>query len=231
MSPSDPLILAFDTSAAHCAAALLLGDRVLASQTHDMTRGQGEHLMPLLQNMLQDQKLDWADLDLIGVGIGPGNFTGIRISVAAARGLAFGLGVPTIGVSNFEVMRGPNSLHDLDPQIVSLAAPRNAHYLQYFEGGRPVGPPHQVSPNSEDMPDFPPPLPPIRGHNAHDVSSNMTHPGPCIEARMSDVAQTIGKIALAHWRSGERTPPRPAPLYVRAADAAPARDTPPVILD
>ena len=85
---SDPLILAFDTSAAHCAAALLSGDRVLARVAEAMPRGQAERLMGLLHEVLSGSGHDWRDLDAIGVGIGPGNFTGIRISVSAARGLA-----------------------------------------------------------------------------------------------------------------------------------------------
>ena len=50
--PSDPLILAFDTSAAHCAAALLSGDQVLGVDVNDMARGQAEHLFPLIENLL-----------------------------------------------------------------------------------------------------------------------------------------------------------------------------------
>jgi len=49
---SDPLILAFDTSAAHCAAALLSGDRVLAEVQEDMARGQAERLMPLVRQVM-----------------------------------------------------------------------------------------------------------------------------------------------------------------------------------
>lgn len=90
--PSDPLILGFDTSAAHCAAVLLRGDMVLAAQHEDMTKGQAERLMPMLEQVLAEAGAGWGDLAALGVGIGPGNFTGVRISVSAARGLALGLG-------------------------------------------------------------------------------------------------------------------------------------------
>ena len=82
----DPVVLGFDTSAAHCAAALLRGDAVLAAVHEDMTKGQAERLMPMLEEMLAGAGLGWGDLDVIGVGTGPGNFTGIRVAVAAARG-------------------------------------------------------------------------------------------------------------------------------------------------
>ncbi|WP_207103063.1 tRNA (adenosine(37)-N6)-threonylcarbamoyltransferase complex dimerization subunit type 1 TsaB, partial [Paracoccus shandongensis] len=98
----DPVALGFDTSAAHCAAALLRGDTVLAQASEAMTKGQAERLFPLLESLLSDAGLDWRDLDVIGVGIGPGNFTGIRIAVAAARGLALSLGIPAVGVTATE---------------------------------------------------------------------------------------------------------------------------------
>ena len=102
---SDGLVLGFDTSAAHCAAALLVGERVLVCRAEEMGRGQAERLMPLLEEVLESGGVTWRDLARIGVGIGPGNFTGIRIAVAAARGLALALEIPAIGVSTFDAIR------------------------------------------------------------------------------------------------------------------------------
>lgn len=106
--PSDAaarLTLGFDTSAAHCAAALLSGDRVLGAVAEEMAKGQAERLFPLLEDLLAAHDAVWADLGRLGVGIGPGNFTGIRIAVSAARGLALSLDVPAIGVSTFDAVR------------------------------------------------------------------------------------------------------------------------------
>lgn len=104
--PSDRAIggavLGIDTSGPWCCAAVIRGDTVLAHQHQDMSRGQGEALMPLIEEVLARAAIGWSDLGAIGVGTGPGNFTGIRISVSAARGLALGLGIPAIGVDRFE---------------------------------------------------------------------------------------------------------------------------------
>ena len=102
--PKTPLLLAFDTSAAHCAAALLSGDQIIASVEEPMNKGQGERLLGLCAEVLASADVTYSDLTAIGVGIGPGNFTGIRIAVSAARGLALGLGVPAIGVSHLQAL-------------------------------------------------------------------------------------------------------------------------------
>ncbi|MRU15221.1 tRNA (adenosine(37)-N6)-threonylcarbamoyltransferase complex dimerization subunit type 1 TsaB [Roseovarius sp. A21] len=123
---SEPLILGFDTSAAHCAAALLSGDRVLVTRHEEMGRGQAERLMPLLEEVLAEGGATWRDLSRIGVGVGPGNFTGIRIAVSAARGLALSLGIPAVGVNGFEAI----TLTAPDGHLPALPAPRDQLYIR-----------------------------------------------------------------------------------------------------
>ncbi|MEM6306936.1 MAG: tRNA (adenosine(37)-N6)-threonylcarbamoyltransferase complex dimerization subunit type 1 TsaB [Pseudomonadota bacterium] len=102
--PPKPVILSFDTSAAHVAAALLLGDDIIADHFEDRARGQDQALVPVIENLLQRAALQWRDLDAIAVGIGPGNFTGVRISVALAKGLGMALQCPVIGVTTFDAL-------------------------------------------------------------------------------------------------------------------------------
>ncbi len=77
-------VLAFDTSAAHCAAALLLSNGMCLIRNEAMAKGQAERLIPLIEELLADAGLSWRNLTVLGVGTGPGNFTGVRISVATA---------------------------------------------------------------------------------------------------------------------------------------------------
>ncbi len=94
-------ILAFDTSGPYCAVALIHRGSELA-RCENMARGQAERLIGLLEECLNVAGLKWQDLSALGVGVGPGNFTGVRISIAAARGLCLGLAIPAYGVNGFE---------------------------------------------------------------------------------------------------------------------------------
>jgi tRNA threonylcarbamoyladenosine biosynthesis protein TsaB len=204
--PSDlPLIIGFDTSAAHCAAALLSGDTVVAVAAEEMARGQAERLMVLLEEVLSQGGVAWADLNAIGVGTGPGNFTGIRISVSAARGLALGLGIPAVGVTGFEARTFDMPV----PATALISAPRDEVYRQ------------DVNENGAQTPQIQPRD--IAQSEAVKLGHELV---PDISA--AKLAENIARIAKGSWQNV--TPP-PAPLYVRAADAAPPRDAPPVMID
>ena len=98
----DENVVVFDTSNQYIAAALYIGKQKAKSIIEFMPRGQAERLISLLNELLEEASLDWPDISKIGVCTGPGNFTGIRIAVSAARGLALGLEIPAIGISSFE---------------------------------------------------------------------------------------------------------------------------------
>lgn len=238
---NSPRILAFDTSGPHCAVVLLIGENIAASRCEDMGRGQAERLFPMINEVLADEGAVWEEFDAIGVGVGPGNFTGIRIAVSAARGLALSLGIPAVGVSGFEALRYVARSFDSDaPELVSLpAAGRHADVvLQLFRGGIPAEAPRdlRIFGNQQlDLPEFPERTR-ILGKEAPDLNwlfaeSRGGHM-PCTELELKPavrLAEAIAKVAaLKLARSSDV--PRPSPLYIRPADAAPASDPPPVIL-
>ncbi|MCG7622036.1 tRNA (adenosine(37)-N6)-threonylcarbamoyltransferase complex dimerization subunit type 1 TsaB [Epibacterium sp. Ofav1-8] len=219
--PTDaPLILGFDTSAAHCAAALLRGNEILAQRREDMAKGQAERLMPLLEELLTQGGVTWADLDAIAVGIGPGNFTGIRISVSAARGLALGLDVPAIGVSSLEAQ----TFGTAGVVVSSLDARREGLYVQVFGTQTGSQPRHCTL---DTLPDIPAGAEPsCIGHRAEDIAPLCA--GTVTAPRYS-IAEAIARVAAT--RLDRIDLPAPAPLYLREADAAPSREQPPALLD
>lgn len=215
--PPDLPILAFDTSAAHCAAAVLSGGRITAARHEEMAKGQAERLMPMLLDCLAEAGLAWSDLGAIAVGTGPGNFTGVRLSVAAARGLALALSIPAHGVTRFEALAHGQPR----PCLVALDARQGQLYLQPFlpdPGAARLG-----------AIDDPGGLADLRGlavaGDAAAVAAPLTG-GPVL-APLMPLAEAIARVAAGR---GDGPTPRPAPLYLRAADAAPPREAPPAIL-
>ncbi len=168
--------------------------------------------MPMLEEMLAEAGLGWRDLACLGVGTGPGNFTGVRISVAAARGLALGLGVPAVGVTALEALAYGRQ----GPRLVTLDARRDAVYAQVFDGGLA-----DIC-TLETLPELPRDSTCI-GHRAAEVAARVG--GHVAEAAFPQTV-AMARIALSRRASAVR----PAPFYLRAADAAPPSDPPPVIL-
>ena len=187
------ITLAFDTSAAHCAAALLSGDRV-TTRVEVMAKGQAERLVPMLEELLAAEGVGWPEISCIAVGVGPGNFTGVRIAVALARGLALGLGVPAIGVTGFEAV-GFEAVGAA--RTVSIPAPRGRFYVR------------------------------VPGLAAEIVE---VEPEGVVRLAEMPVEAFVAAIARVGRDKAQVAQPRPAPFYLRGADAAPASDPPPVIL-
>lgn len=200
-------VLAFDTSAAHCAAALLLpGGRVL-TRLEPMEKGQAERLMPLLEELLHAAGLGWSDLTRLAVGTGPGNFTGVRIAVAAARGLALGLGIPAIGITRLEAL----AFGLPRPITVVEDARRGEVYVQGF--GTETS--EALLLDGSDLP-----------HVLETAQVTGSAAGPAALPPAMPLAEAMAHLAAAR----DLPQPRPAPFYLRGADAAPPSDPPPVIL-
>ena len=183
-----------------------------------MAKGQAERLMPLIAEVLEAGGAAPGDIDAIAVGVGPGNFTGVRIAVAAARGLALALGIPAVGVSRLEAL----ALDLPRPLAVVEDARRGEVYVQLFDeagGDEPL----LLTP--ADLPQALT-VPRVTGSGAPLAAD--TVPGLDILPPAMPLAEAIARIAAGRWQDADL--PRPAPLYLRAADAAPSRDKGPAIL-
>ena len=201
----DKAVLAFDSAGPWIEACLWLADGEVIFRHEAMEKGQAERLLPLLSDMMAESGLVWANLGRIAVGTGPGNFTGVRIAVATARGLALASGVPALGVTRLEALA-----HGLPRPITVIEdARRNEAYVQSFakDGAGPA-----VLAGIDEV--------------SKQTSCTGSAAGPA--ALPAAMALTRAMAEIAATRTLPQ--PRPSPFYLRGADAAPPTDPPPVIL-
>jgi len=129
-------LLIFDTTAAACSVALWRNGTVVADRYEPMPRGQAERLLPMIQEVLDDGSLNYGALDGVAVTCGPGAFTGLRIGLSAARGLALAGNLPIVGLSTFDAL----AIRADGPCLVAIDTKRRDLYLQTFDdGGRSAG--------------------------------------------------------------------------------------------
>ncbi|HEV8029221.1 MAG TPA: tRNA (adenosine(37)-N6)-threonylcarbamoyltransferase complex dimerization subunit type 1 TsaB [Stellaceae bacterium] len=213
-------VLAFDSAGHGCSAAVLHRGRVASRRSAAMERGQAEALMPMIEAVLAESDLVSGDLDLIAVTVGPGSFTGLRIALATAQGLALATGRPLLGITNFAAMaaqvRAPaRSGRRL---VVALDSKRKELYLQSFDlEGVADGEGALVAP--EAFATWVPEGPLIvAGDGAPRLAATLGEPRAWLTpgSGMVDAAD-VARLAAATWRPGVR-PPRPRPLYLRAPD-------------
>jgi tRNA threonylcarbamoyladenosine biosynthesis protein TsaB len=133
-------ILAMDTSAGACSAAVW-DDGHITQRLVELERGHAERLIPLVLATLADAGVRFDRIDLLAVTVGPGAFTGLRVGLAAARGMALAAGLPCMGVTTLEAIASA-----VDPReaagrllLVTLDTKRGPVYAQTFAAGQPAG--------------------------------------------------------------------------------------------
>src|SRR5438309_12129358 len=127
-------ILAIDTALEACAAGVVeMPDRVVAQESIAMTRGHAEALMPLIARLMDLTGMAFSDLDRIAVTVGPGSFTGLRVGIAAARGIALAAGKPAVGLSTLSALAAPHVAARSGDTIMAAIDGRNEQiYFQVF---------------------------------------------------------------------------------------------------
>jgi len=208
------LILAVDTASAVCAAGLADQGRLLSAASEAIGKGHAEYLMGQIAGVMSQAHKNFADITRLGVNIGPGSFTGVRVGIAAARGLALALGKPVVGISAFEALAYEAACHySGQPVTVVLEAYRGALYVQDFDAqNRPAGTPRLDT--AEAVAAQLPPDGVLTGSGAQKVAT--------LAARPLAGSKASADIATYALLAGRKPPAgSPAPLYMRAPDARP----------
>ena len=131
------LILAIDTALDACAAGVLDTEagRLIAQESQAMKRGHAEALMPLIARVIEQSGIAFAALDRIAVTTGPGSFTGLRVGLSAARGIALAANKPVVGLTTLTAYAAPLVSENCEHPIISAIDARHDHvYLQAVSG-------------------------------------------------------------------------------------------------
>jgi tRNA threonylcarbamoyl adenosine modification protein YeaZ len=212
------LILALDTASHLCSAAVFDTEaaRVIGACTEDIGRGHAERMMAVIDAALEEAGAGFADLGRIGVTVGPGSFTGIRVGVATARGLALALNVPAVPVTTLAAIAAAADPEKAGgrPVMALIDARRGEVYAQLFAApGEPLDEPQAVTPAAAAK------LAEARG--AALIGSG----APLVAELLVDSLPILGTAAAASITDVARLAARapegrpPAPLYLRSPDA------------
>jgi tRNA threonylcarbamoyladenosine biosynthesis protein TsaB len=204
------LILVIDTCLAVCQAALVRDGVSLASAREPMTRGHQERLAPMVREVLGSADEGFAAVNRVAVTVGPGSFTGLRVGLAFAKGMALALERPCVGIGTLAALAA--SIEPAGVRTAAIDAGRGAIYLQIFEGG------HELSaPDSLPIETAAARLIEFRAGYAL-VGPQASHLAQALPGARPFELDAPSPLAIARLAAvAPLVPPRP--LYLRAADA------------
>ena len=218
------LVLAIDTALAACSAAVLDTEQaaLLASEQLPMARGHAEALMPLIERVMLAAELNFAALDRIAVTTGPGSFTGLRVAISAARGIALAAGKPAVGLTTLSAYAAPFVAQAAaDPILSAIDARHDQVYFQLVGGDGSMLRRPAIAPIAEV-------LQIIAEHGALRLVGNAAQllagrvPAGMVQPVQVDT-QPAPDIAWVAWLGAAADPDKAhaRPLYLRPPDAKP----------
>lgn len=213
------IVLAIDCAATLCAACVYDADagRELGRKVIDLGKGHAEHLMAVIAEALEDGGVGYSDLGRIGVATGPGSFTGLRVGVATARGLALALKVPAVGVTTLEALaEQAREGFPCRSVLVALDGGRGEIHAALYDGTAKLRHGPVVMSLEEAAQQAAVGQPVLAGAAAKSIAD--------AAARSFDIGPltpTADIATYARLTASKAPGERPKPLYLREADAKP----------
>jgi tRNA threonylcarbamoyladenosine biosynthesis protein TsaB len=204
------IVLALDTALPACSVAIVDGERVLARLSEPMSKGHQERLAPMVQEAMAQAGLQFAVLERIGVTLGPGSFTGLRVGLAFAKGLALALNIPCVGFGSLEALAA--SIGGDSRTAAVIDAKRGQVYLQLFEQGAPL-----AAPEALELAEAVQRLAGVR--RLVGSGAPLLHPFAPF-AQIIDIT-AADPVAVTRLAAAARELVPPQPIYLRAPDARP----------
>jgi tRNA threonylcarbamoyladenosine biosynthesis protein TsaB len=214
-------LLVIDTSADRCAVGVAIDDRPAVVRQAEVGRAHAERLMPMVEEAMAAAGLDFADLFRIGVTVGPGSFTGVRIGVAAARGLALATGARAVGIGTLTVhAEAARGVAGAVAVVVAIAASRGEIYAQGFAAdGSSNGPPQLGAPETFAglLAVLASGAVVLAGSGADALAAAAGSDSPIVHR---EAVPDVGALIRLALRAPEASAP-PRPVYLRPPDAKP----------
>jgi tRNA threonylcarbamoyladenosine biosynthesis protein TsaB len=205
------MILSIDTCLGASSVAVLDGERVLAARSEPMTRGHQERIGMLAREVALEAGVKFPDLTRIAVTVGPGSFTGLRVGLAFAKGLATALSIPCVGVNTLEALAAGVPGRGFVAAV--LDARMSQVYLQVFDGGVAL-----MAPDALDLGSAAARLAELHGGQAVTLIGSGApllaelFPSATLLTPVSPDPVTIARLAAARPAPSHS----PRPLYLRA---------------
>ena len=234
-------LLALETATAACSVAVLR-DGIERHLFELAERAHAERLLPMVGQAMAEAGVDFVRLDAIGVSIGPGSFTSLRIGLAAARGLALAVDKPCFGITSLETIADAACPAAQDRGcshvLVALDSRRRDLFVQAFAAdGPPLTTPSIIAIDGlvayvNGLGGGRPGAVALAGDAAGAIAAPLGAAGVphrVLTDCLYPTALSVARLTLRRWRAGERPQAPPRPLYLRAADTGPPIAPPPIV--
>jgi tRNA threonylcarbamoyl adenosine modification protein YeaZ len=215
------IVLALDTALAACSVCLFDAqrDKVIASESALLGKGHAEALLPMLERVIAKLPGGWSAVDRIGVVVGPGSYTGLRVGISSARAAGLATGRPVVGVTTLSALAAPLvGISEGVPIAAGIDARHGNLFFQLFSPeGRPIEKPAALSVAEAvqiigDRPVH------LVGSASPALNSFLSQTGGTAKSSVAEAAPDIVWVAKLAAATDPKSSP-PDPVYVKSAEA------------